>query len=79
MNFKPCSDQEIADSKLWAKADYPFEILDAEEKTSQEKGNPMFELTVRITRPDGAHDHRLCAPEAGGEIQALLRRLRSAR
>jgi hypothetical protein len=54
MNFKPCSDKEIADSKLWAKADYPFEILNAEEKTSQEKGNPMFELTVKITGPDGA-------------------------
>lgn len=53
MNFKPCSEQEIADRKLWAKGDYPFEITDAEEKISEKGGNPMIVLTVKIMRPDG--------------------------
>lgn len=54
MNFKPCSEKEITDRKLWAKAVYPFEILDAAEKVSQSGGNPMFELKVKISRPDGS-------------------------
>ena len=52
MQFKPCSDQEIEEKKLWAKGDYPFEITDAEEKTSQ-GGNSMFQLGVKISRADG--------------------------
>ena len=54
MNFKPCTEQEIADRKLWAKAVYPFEIMEAAEKVSQSGHNPMIELKVKITRPDGA-------------------------
>jgi hypothetical protein len=54
MNFKPCTEQEIADRKLWAKAVYPFEITDASEKVSQQGGNPMIELKVKISRLDGA-------------------------
>jgi hypothetical protein len=54
MNFKPCTEQEIADRKLWPKAVYPFEITEAEEKVSQQGGNPMFELKVKISRPDGS-------------------------
>ena len=53
MNFKAYTEQEIADRKLWAKGDYPFEITDAEEKVSQQGGNPMMELKVKIVRPDG--------------------------
>jgi len=53
MNFKPCTEQELADRKLWPKGDYAFEITDAEEKVSQQGGNPMIELKVRISRPDG--------------------------
>ena len=53
MNFKAYTEQEIADRKLWAKGDYPFEITDAEEKVSQQGGNPMIELKVKISRPDG--------------------------
>ena len=54
MNFKPCSEAEIADRKLWPKGDYAFEITDASEKVSQQGGNPMIELKVKISRPDGA-------------------------
>jgi hypothetical protein len=54
MNFKPCSEQEIADRRLWAKGIYPFEILNAAEKVSQSGGNPMIELKVKVSRPDGS-------------------------
>ena len=54
MDFKPRTEQEIADSKLWAKAVYPFEITEAVEKVSQSGGNPMIELKLKILRPDGA-------------------------
>jgi hypothetical protein len=54
MNFKPCSVEEIADRKLWAKGVYPFEVVEADEKVSQSGGNPMIELKVKISRPDGA-------------------------
>lgn len=53
MNFKPYTEQEIADRKLWPKGDYAFEITDAAEKVSQQGGNPMIELKVKISRPDG--------------------------
>ena len=53
MIFKPCTEQEITDRKLWAKAVYPFEITEATEKVSQQGSNPMIELKVKITRPDG--------------------------
>jgi hypothetical protein len=53
VNFKPCSEQEIADRKLWPKGDYAFEIVEAEEKVSQQGGNPMIELKLKISRPDG--------------------------
>jgi hypothetical protein len=54
VNFKPCTEQEIADRKLWPKAVYPFEITEAAEKVSQQGGNHMIELKVKISRPDGA-------------------------
>jgi hypothetical protein len=54
MNFKPCSEKEIADRKLWAKAVYPFEILGAAEKVSQSGGNPMIELKVKVFGPDNS-------------------------
>lgn len=54
MNFKPCSEKEIADRKIWAKAVYPFEILDAAEKVSQSGGNPMIELKMKVFGPDNS-------------------------
>jgi hypothetical protein len=53
MNFKPHTEQEIADGKLWAKGVYPFEILDAFEKTSK-AGHPMIELKIRIASDKGS-------------------------
>jgi hypothetical protein len=49
MEFKPCTEQELADRKLLPKGDYDFEILDAWERTS-EAGNPMIEVKVRVSR-----------------------------
>jgi hypothetical protein len=54
MNFKPRTESELADRKLWPKAVYPFEIAAAAEKVSQKGGNPMIELKVKISRADGA-------------------------
>lgn len=53
MNFKPCTEQEIVDSKLWKKGVYQFEILDAFEKDSK-AGNQMIELRVRVSDGSGA-------------------------
>lgn len=52
MNFKPYTEQEIADRKLWPKGDCAFEITDASETVSQQGGNSMIELKVKISRPD---------------------------
>ena len=54
MEFKPCTEQELAERKLWAKGTYDFEIPDAFEKLSKSSGNPMIELKVRIFKPDGS-------------------------
>ena len=48
MNFQPRTEQQIADSKLWNKGLYDFEILDAFERKSK-AGNPMMELKHRLT------------------------------
>lgn len=54
MKFKPCTEQELAERKLWAKGTYDFEIPDAFETLSKSSGNPMIELKVRIFKPDGS-------------------------
>jgi hypothetical protein len=54
MNFKPRTEQELVDMRLWKKGIYDFEIVDAFETASKTKGNPMIELKVRITGTDGA-------------------------
>ena len=54
MKFKPSTEDEIAANKLWPKGVYAFAIVDAEEKVSARRGNPMIELTVEITRRDGS-------------------------
>lgn len=48
MNFKPKTEQEIQDAKLWKKGDYAFEVTGAEEKQSK-AGKTMIELRLRIT------------------------------
>jgi hypothetical protein len=54
MNFQPKTEQEIAESKLWAKGEYPFEIVDGFDKNSKTSGKPMIELKVRLSNGKGA-------------------------
>jgi hypothetical protein len=53
MNFKPASEEEIAANGVWPAGPYAFVILEAEEKLSASKGNPMIELRIEISRRDG--------------------------
>lgn len=53
MEFKPRTEKELAESRLWAKGIYEFEVSDAFEKLSKSSGKPMIELKVRVFRPDG--------------------------
>ena len=48
MTFEPKTEQEIAESKLWSKGEYGFEIVDASEKNSKTSGKPMIELKVKL-------------------------------
>jgi hypothetical protein len=52
MEFKPRTEQEIADSRLLKKGEYDFEVLDATEKTSK-AGHPMIELKLRVWSASG--------------------------
>jgi hypothetical protein len=52
MQFQPKTEKEIAESKLFPKGEYDFEIIDAREKTST-AGNDMIELKLRISNGDG--------------------------
>jgi len=54
MNFEPKTEQQIVESKLWPKADYEFEIVDAFDKNSKSSGKPMIELKLRLTRANGS-------------------------
>ena len=53
MKFKPHSEQEIAEMRLWAKGEYPFEILNAFEKASKKSGKPMIEVRLKLSNGDG--------------------------
>jgi hypothetical protein len=53
MNFNPASEEEITANGVWPSGNYPFVILEAEEKLSASKGNPMIELRIEISRRDG--------------------------
>jgi len=48
MNFKPRSEQEIAESQLFPKGVYDFEIVAAFDKLSKSSGRPMIELKVKV-------------------------------
>lgn len=54
MNVKPCSEKEIAESKLFPKGIYDFEIMDAFEKNSKKSGKPMIELKLRVSSGNGS-------------------------
>ena len=53
MNFKPATEDEIAANGVWPSGPYAFVILEAEEKVSASRGNPMLELRLEISRRDG--------------------------
>jgi hypothetical protein len=53
MNFKPPTEDDIQASGVWPSGPYSFVILEAEEKLSASKGNPMIELRVEVSRRDG--------------------------
>jgi len=53
MNFQPRTEKEIAESKLWPKGEYDFEVVEAFEKVSQSGGNPMIELKLRLSNGKG--------------------------
>jgi hypothetical protein len=54
MNFKPATEEEIKANKVWPNGVYPFLIVEAEEKLSARKGNPMIELRIVISKSDGS-------------------------
>ena len=47
MNFTPKSEKELSEENLFPAGIYPFEILEATDKTSK-KGNDMIELKLRV-------------------------------
>ena len=47
MQFKPKTEKELAEEGLFQAGVYPFEIVEAADKTSK-KGNDMIELKVRL-------------------------------
>jgi hypothetical protein len=53
MNFEPRTEKQIAESKLWRKGTYEFEVIEAAEKNSQ-AANPMIELTLRVSDGNGS-------------------------
>jgi hypothetical protein len=54
MKFNPSTEEDLAARAIWTSGIYPFRILDAEEKLSSGKGNPMLELKIEITKRDGS-------------------------
>lgn len=54
MKFNPSTEDEIEARRVWPKGVYEFEVIDAEEKLSASKGNPMIELKLEITASDGS-------------------------
>jgi hypothetical protein len=54
MQFRPSTETEIATNKVWPRGVYDFQVVEAEEKLSANKGNPMIELRIEVTRSDGA-------------------------
>lgn len=52
MKFQPKTEREIAEAGLWPKGDYQFEILEAEETTSN-SGNEMIKMKVKVYNDQG--------------------------
>lgn len=52
ISFKPKTEKELAEAKLWPKGDYAFEVLEAEE-AEDKNGNGMFKLKVKVINDQG--------------------------
>ena len=52
MNFKPLSSADAAALRVFPRGDYPFEVIEGEDKVS-EAGNPMIELKIKVTNTYG--------------------------
>jgi len=52
MKFKPKTEKEIAEANLWPKGDYAFEILEADETTSN-SGRDMIKMKVKVFNDAG--------------------------
>lgn len=75
MDFEPRTEKQIAERKLWAKGAYEFEVIDAEEDTSQ-AGNPMIKLTLRLS--DGNGSARVISDYLVAKREAKLRHAAAA-
>lgn len=56
MKFDPKSEEEVNNFPVLQAGEYPFEVMSAEEKTSQ-AGNPMIEVKLKVWGTDGAEVH----------------------
>jgi len=52
MKFKPKTEKELAEANLWPVGQYPFEILESEEKKDK-NDDPMFALKVKVFKDSG--------------------------
>jgi len=48
MEFKPKTEQEVAEGALAPAAEYDFDILDAEDTISKKSGNPMIKVNIGL-------------------------------
>jgi hypothetical protein len=52
VNFKPLSSADAAALRVFPRGDYPFEVIEGEDKVS-EAGNPMIVLKIKVTNTYG--------------------------
>lgn len=71
MNFKPRTEKEIAESKLWPRGIYAFEVVEAADKQSQKSNRPMIELKIKVT--DGRKAGRIVTDYLLNETPEKLR------
>lgn len=53
MNFKPQTEKQIAEGRLFQVGTYDFEILHTADKSSMKSGDEMIELKVRVSDQSG--------------------------
>ena len=53
MKFQPKTEKQIAEAGLWPKGEYAFEILEAEDTTSNNTGKDMIKMKVKLFNDAG--------------------------